>query len=324
VLLGPTYVEDAYELYWNGTRIGGCGDFGERPPKAYATRPTLMRLPLRSTSGESVIAIRVYLSPAMRRNGDAGGVHIAPILAKQHAGESRYAAQWAQTLRGYAVDAVEPALLILLIAALALFAARVASPGQFGLALGAALALTAALRANQAVYFWAEVEGLRAFLIVKGFILEPLGLLAWTVAWNRWSRPSRASIDIAAVALTVVTAGAALAGDSFALARGTARVGFVVLFLVIAVRIARRGSDRPLALSAMALVATGQFAEELWMLKVPGIWFPFGVGVSRTQYAYALLIPLLAALLARRALQAAARAPPSRARLSSSLAEAGE
>ena len=29
-------------------------------------------------------------------------------------------------------------------------------------------------------------------------------------------------------------------------------------------------------------------------IGVPGIWFPFGIGVSRAQYIYAIVIPLLA------------------------------
>jgi hypothetical protein len=32
-------------------------------------------------------------------------------------------------------------------------------------------------------------------------------------------------------------------------------------------------------------------------LGVPGIWFPFGIGVSRTQYIYAIAVPLLALLI---------------------------
>jgi hypothetical protein len=35
------------------------------------------------------------------------------------------------------------------------------------------------------------------------------------------------------------------------------------------------------------------FPSELSALGLPGIWFPFEVGVSRTQYALALVIPLL-------------------------------
>jgi hypothetical protein len=38
---------------------------------------------------------------------------------------------------------------------------------------------------------------------------------------------------------------------------------------------------------------------EVSALGVPGIWFPFGVGVSRTQYAYAAMVVGLAVLLVR-------------------------
>ena len=52
--------------------------------------------------------------------------------------------------------------------------------------------------------------------------------------------------------------------------------------------------------SCLALVVLSVFGGELLdPLKVPGIWFPFGIGVSRTQYIYAVLIPLLGALIAR-------------------------
>jgi hypothetical protein len=33
-------------------------------------------------------------------------------------------------------------------------------------------------------------------------------------------------------------------------------------------------------------------------MGVPGIWFPFNIGVSRSQYAYALALPVLAYVLA--------------------------
>jgi hypothetical protein len=37
----------------------------------------------------------------------------------------------------------------------------------------------------------------------------------------------------------------------------------------------------------MCHVSIGLFATELSEIGFPGIWFPFGVGVSRTEYAYA-------------------------------------
>jgi hypothetical protein len=147
-----------------------------------------------------------------------------------------------------------------------------------------------------------SVEGLETFVIVKGVILEPLGLFAWTLAWNRWLAFPRPAIDKAAALLAIANACAALAGDDFALLRSVTRIGFAILLLLVAARVMRRGvADRPIACLAMILIATGQFAEALWTLDVPGIWFPYGIGVSRTQFAYALLTPILTMLLARRA-----------------------
>jgi len=66
------------------------------------------------------------------------------------------------------------------------------------------------------------------------------------------------------------------------------------------VRLIRGGPPRVLALSTLALVVTGLFGGELLdPIGVPGIWFPFGIGVSRTQYLYAIGLPLMAFLVAR-------------------------
>ena len=80
------------------------------------------------------------------------------------------------------------------------------------------------------------------------------------------------------------------------------RLASIALFVVIGARIVR---DRPLpilALVTMASIIAVTFGGELLdPIGVPGIWFPFGIGVSRSQYIYALIVPL-AALLAVRTL----------------------
>lgn len=49
-----------------------------------------------------------------------------------------------------------------------------------------------------------------------------------------------------------------------------------------------------------ALIIVALFGGELLDPRgVPGTWFPFGIGVSRTQYLYAIIIPLLAILIGR-------------------------
>ena len=43
-ILGPTLVEDGYELYWNGQRLGGSGRLGPAP-RVVGTRPMRFALP---------------------------------------------------------------------------------------------------------------------------------------------------------------------------------------------------------------------------------------------------------------------------------------
>ena len=73
---------------------------------------------------------------------------------------------------------------------------------------------------------------------------------------------------------------------------------------------------RILALVTLASIMAGLFGGELLdTIGVPGIWFPFGIGVSRTQYVYAIAIPLLAFLIVPNlAFKENARMAPRRAR----------
>ena len=79
------------------------------------------------------------------------------------------------------------------------------------------------------------------------------------------------------------------------------RLGMLALLVLIVVRIVRAGPMRVMALATMAFILVAQFADELGAIGVPGIWFLFGIGVSRTQYAYAIAVPLLAVLIVRTA-----------------------
>jgi hypothetical protein len=86
---------------------------------------------------------------------------------------------------------------------------------------------------------------------------------------------------------------------SASVTRGS-RLASIALFVVIGARIVRSGSMRILALVTLASIMAALFGGELLdAIGVPGIWFPFGIGVSRTQYVYAFAIPLLAFLSVR-------------------------
>src|SRR3954464_14124905 len=78
-ILGPTLVEDGYELYWNGRRLGGSGSLGPSP-RLVGTRPLRFVLPTDAAGARGLLAVRAY---KLRGPGSAegGGMHSAPILA---------------------------------------------------------------------------------------------------------------------------------------------------------------------------------------------------------------------------------------------------
>ena len=218
---------------------------------------------------------------------------------------------------GYVVDAVEALsflLLALMLAAVAMFDRSDAGYRWFGLAL----VLSALSRANQAVFFWTQLESARVFVVVRFVLLDPLVLGAWAMAWRGWFKGSRPAwlptaiglLTSVYLAMHVITAwaffGSPLSPRLGAFVRMTSsslRLLFVVVmaFIVIAA-IARRQREQGLWLGAVAmlLLSAGLFAQELSSLRIPGIWFPFGVGVSRTQYVYAAFALVLFAELFRR------------------------
>jgi hypothetical protein len=81
-----------------------------------------------------------------------------------------------------------------------------------------------------------------------------------------------------------------------------ARLIYAALYLwIIGLGVMRPGKPSAyLAAIAAILVGIGLFATELNALGLPGIWFPYGTGVARGQYAYALFIVVLFALILMR------------------------
>jgi hypothetical protein len=294
-ILGPTLVDHGYELYWNGQLLGASGRIGA-VPRVVGTRPLRFALPTDAAGTRGVLAVRAYMLPGSGISKEAGGMHSPPILAPRPVSDGLHRAQWARTIAGYIVDAVEPIAMLALIGFAIAYRSRTSYAGFLTFA-SVALAFMAARRLNNAIVAWTDLQALTTYAWLASWMWVP-AVAAWALAWNRWCpRPSR-SIDVAAAVLTV----AAIVGvvlHSANVTRG-ARFGSIALFLVIGTRIARSGAMRVLALATLAAIVAGLFGGELFdPIGVPGIWFPFGIGVSRTQYIYAVVIPLLAFLIVR-------------------------
>jgi hypothetical protein len=193
--------------------------------------------------------------------------------------------------------------------ALALYALSLRStclPDRFWTRVALALISIALLRFNQAVSAWTEIESLKTYEVVRSVVLGPLTLGTWVIAWNSWVAPPDRRIDLFAMVLAVLAAIAALVGQHFEIVRVASRLALLALFAWAAWHIVRHGRGRTLALITMLTTGVAMFAEEINTIGVPGIWFPFGVGVSRSQYALSVAIPLLAILFHFRAIRKSA------------------
>jgi hypothetical protein len=296
VLAGPTLVDGAYEIYWNGRRIGGIGDFAAAPPRIYGVRPKLFQLGETASAGEGVIAIHVYLPKELAGDPEGGGIHIAPILAEPTAGAARLLSQWWQTFWGYVADLVEP-LALLTLALYALSLRRFAPNDRFLPLAAAAVSAIALSRVNQVLFYWTEAESLHTIIVLRYVILNPLAVVLWVIACNRLAGLSDRWLDAAACLLGFLAGIAALPGFDVQLLQSVARACLLALFCWPFFCVARAGGLRPLALLTMLVMAVALFAAEFSAIGIPGIWFPFGVGVSRTQFALALGVPLLAVFM---------------------------
>ncbi len=208
------------------------------------------------------------------------------------------ALQWGErTIAGYIVDVIEPIAMLAVIG----LAPRLPvshKPQEFSSSLrGIALALMAARRLNNAIVAWTDLLDLPTYAWLASVMWVPM-VAAWTLAWNRWCLRPWGNIDVSAVVLAVAgIIGAVI--HSASVTRGS-RLGSIALFVVIGARLVRGGPMRILGLATLASMMAALFGGELLdTIGVPGIWFPFGIGVSRTQYVYAIAIPLLAFLIVR-------------------------
>jgi hypothetical protein len=293
-LLGPTLVEDGYELYWNGKSLGGSGRLGPGP-RVVGTRPLRFALPADAAGTRGVLAVRAYKLPG-GGSADGGGMHSAPMLAPRPISEALHRVQWERTIAGYIVEVIEPLTMLATIGLALGFRSRSSRKGFLVLA-SIALALMAARRLNNAIVAWTDLMDLTTYAWLAQVMWVPT-VAAWMLAWNRWCQPPWRSIDVAAVVLAL--AGIIGAVTDSASVTSVSRLGSLALFVALAARIVGSGPVRILALGTLASVMAALFGGELLdPIGVPGIWFPFGIGVSRTQYVYAIAVPLLALLIVR-------------------------
>ena len=313
-LLGPWAVDSVYQVYGNGALLGGVGDFSGTTPTAYSNHyPKYFELPAGlAGGGNMVVAVRVWAGPWMK--GD-GGIHVAPVIGGREAIATQHRLQWLTIFEGYAVDVV-PALLFFLMAALCLCLPvfERGDPTRFWLAI--ALTLSGIQRGNQSFFFWWQIETIQGFVICILALTASLGLGAWMMAWRRWFKldepvwlPKVVTGLVSVLILAQILGQPWLFGATWPHAASLTlhyliawtRLGFLLVFLFTLYQGMRRHDHEGwAAMPAMFAIGVVLFPGELSQLHVPGIWFPYGIGVSLSEIMSVVFDLLLFILLVRR------------------------
>ena len=333
-LLGPWAVDSVYQVFVNGKLLGGVGDFSGTVPVAHGYHyPTFFMLPGEAAhGGDVVIAIRTWMGPWAVNAPGAGGIHIAPAIGERDAIHARYHLQWLKIFKGYVVDAV-PSLLFFLMALMALCMWPVDRTNGAYVWFAAALVLSGIQRGNQAFFFWLQIETVRDFVYFIIVLVGSLNFAAWTMAWRSWFKAYKPIwLPKAVAVLTVVLMIAQilirpwLFHEAFPrtvttvlhdLITGVHLAFLLALALIVYQGIRNQGQEAWLAMFAVLAMGVVLFAGELAAVRVPGIWFPFGVGLSLSECASVVFDVLLFAVLLSRLWSCASRdlaiasAPPS-------------
>jgi len=316
-LTGPAMVDDAYQVFLDGKLLGGIGDFSGPTPAVHATQPRMFPLSLASPQSDHVLAFRVWMGVGGRiaPDAEAGGLHMAPILGESDSIEARYRVQWQQTFLGYFHEVVE-ALLLLLTAVMACCLIPFDRSNRSAyLWLSAAMVLLALQRGNLAFAYWAPYESIHEFELSSYTLFSPLSLGAWILGWYSWFRlRDPAWLPKAVALLTLLFVIARLLSTSLFYGvfpnAVTAALPYLItcirlLFLLLLVLIVYKGireqqREAWFVMPAVLAISIGLFSAELSLLHMPGMWFPFGVGFSRTDFVYLVFGPLMSAALLRR------------------------
>jgi hypothetical protein len=312
--VAPPAVDDAYQLFINGSLLGSAGDFSGAVPVLYSIQPRMYPVPDSVRREKNItIAFRVWMSAAtLGQVPGLGGIHIAPVLGEKNKVEIRYKAQWNETIKGYIVEVAEPVIFFLLAISMLFFYRRKKLTKQCKWFM-LALFFLALARLNQAVISWWQIESVHDYVILRIVILSPLILGCWLMAWREWFELTRpkwlpvvifiaTAIYMASELLSLSWISGASVHFPYPAIADYTRFLFIALLAFITIKgMIKEGSKELLTLVAIILVSIGLFSKEFSSLNIiPGIWFPYGVGVSRTQYVYAAFVIVMYVILLKR------------------------
>lgn len=315
----PDDVDDAYQVFVNGELVGQFGKFTRDGVTTYLTLPRTFALSRGIKSGQATIAIRVWMDPSTPlTNPDAGGLHGPPILGQAGPIERMLRLDWDSVNRSQMSRFLELAVLLLAITvALVLFWLDRNEKAYLWLALacaGVALQTIVTLIGSYTAIVPATI-----FFLLTDAILVPGVIGLWIIFWAYWFRMGRMPRlhrmvwgFTLALAITIAMLRAPLYGRVIhvhSVALLSPLTVFIKLLLGgLLLWVAWEGMRKDhtgagLAMPAVGLVIVSLYQQELLVLHVPLLFFPFGMAVGISQIAVVVSLNIITILLMRRFLR---------------------
>jgi hypothetical protein len=327
-LAGPDNLDDAYQVFANGTLVGSFGDFSGKQPEVYYAQPTEFRLPegCRSTgsteaSPVQLLAFRFWMAPGtLLMQLDAGGMHSAPLLGEAGVIGLHYQSQWVELIRNsllLPIEALVFALLAMVAFSLILFDRSDPAYHWIGLLfLLSAVSPAWMMAAYTTTWFpiWLDV--------VATGVFSALSYMLWTMVWWVWF--GRAGFRwlpwwlwglslvffVSRILAREIFPGLvshSVALQLYSVNQGLRFVIFGVLAWIVIDGIRRKGFDGWLVLPVILLRGITMFGTDLYRLHLVSYWFLFGVQMALTDVVNFLIVVVIALLLLRRLLQSVKR-----------------
>jgi hypothetical protein len=315
-LAGPSYVDDAYQVFSDGTLVGSFGTFAGAQPTFYFTQPMMFNLP-QASAADRVVAFRLWMSPnTVVSQADTGGLHTAPLLGDASAVLAGYQLHWLEPVRAQVAVTID-GLLFLLLAIVSFSLTRFDRSDPVYVWMGSVFLLLAANAALSFLGSWTQYLNVIDDLVLQDGIITPLLLGAWVMVWWVWFQLHRpAWVPRVVAVLTLGFMVSTVIGENllyplisvsvaniFHIVSVAVRLALLVVLILVVIRgIRRQGAEGWLVLPAVVLLIVSLFTPELLLLHIRINWFPFGIRFSLTQVANVLLTAVLFVLLLRRLL----------------------
>jgi Stage II sporulation protein E (SpoIIE) len=318
-LAGPPIVDDAYQLFLNGTLLGNFGDFEGNEPKFYYSQPMIFPLPEEpaegSVAGGQTLVFRFWMSATtLLEHSDAGGLHSAPLLGTADAIAAESQLRWLDLVRQNAVSALTW-LVYWLLAAIAFSLFLFNRTDRVYLWMGVLFFALGLGGGETALATWTHTTTAQVELWITYVLVIPLVDFAWVMllrAWFSLDHPRWLPQAAALLALGQAMILAAALDLLFPWVPHSAtpllyaltqlfRTAFDLLLAWMVFRgIRKHGLEGWLLAAPVALLWVDFLASRLAFLQIPRIFFPFGVSVTITQVIGFLMAFSMCALLVRR------------------------